>query len=252
MSNIIKFTATRLKDTGKIGILRPDANGYYTIVLGGLNVYNSAGEYYVANGAMELFKKSSIFMRKVQGGNLYAELGHPIKTPEMTNDDYIRRIMRIQESNICGHISEVWLDMEYGKNNPDFKNPLLIAIMGKVKPTGPHGPVLEDSLSNSQSNTNFSIRALTNNTYVRGVVHRELVEIITWDYVAEAGLPLANKWSSPSLEDIYEQYITVSSIQRVASDVINNNVAVESERLLYQDLLDRLSVHRSTPGYSDW
>ena len=64
MSDIVTFTETIFTAKGKEGILPgPDSDGYHTVVLGGLNCYNSAGEYYTADRVIDMFRDSSVFMR---------------------------------------------------------------------------------------------------------------------------------------------------------------------------------------------
>jgi hypothetical protein len=181
MANV-KFTATKLASKGKAGILKPDDDGYYTLVIGGLNLFNSVGEYYTADGARQLFEQSSTFMRRIKNGCLKGEMGHPKRLPGMSMDDYLRRIMTIEETNVCCHFKEIWLDEQYGKNHPEFKNPSMIAIMAKLKPTGPKGPSLQKSLDNPNENVCFSIRAFTKDYAVRGVINRVLDQVYSWDF----------------------------------------------------------------------
>lgn len=210
----VKFTATKLEALGKKGVLTPDANGYYELVIGGLNVLNSAGEYYTLDKAKELFEESSVFMRRVKSGNLRGEMGHPKKQPSQTMNDFFSRILSIDENNVCCHFSEVWLDENYGKNNPQFNNPNLVAIMAKVKPSGPKGHILEQSLKNCKENTCFSIRALTRDFMVHGKTHRVLQQIVCWDYVNEPGIMVANKYDSPALETVSDIQLTESIVDR--------------------------------------
>lgn len=221
----IKFTATKLEGKGLQGLLKPDENGYYEIVIGGLNALNSNGEYYTLDGAKELFQESNAFMRRIKSGNLRGEFGHPKKHPNQTMNDYFNRIVTIDESNVCCHIAEVWLDETYGKKNPQFNNPNLVAIIAKVKPTGPKGTYLEQSLNNSKENVCFSIRALTKDYMSNGRVNRVLKQIISWDYVNEPGLALANKYDSPALESMTDVIITETMVNKA----INNTALVATE-----------------------
>jgi outer membrane protein assembly factor BamD len=54
--NSVRFACTSLVGTNKTGMLRKDADGYYEVVVGALNVFNSAGEYYVYEKARQLFE----------------------------------------------------------------------------------------------------------------------------------------------------------------------------------------------------
>ena len=238
----IKFTETIFSNKEKKGILTPDQDGYYTVVLGGLNVYNSVGEYYTSEGALQLFENSSVLMRRIKNGSLYAELGHPKKLPTTSMEEFYNRIVTIDENNVCGHISEVTLDFNYGKSRPELGNKDLIAVVGKVKPAGPKGNTLKESLENPKQNSAFSVRGLTENKFRNNKVERKLTNIITWDYVIEPGISIACKAYSPVLES--------RSMLRELSDVIVDKnilkrameknisiVATENSRLMCEDIL---------------
>ena len=173
--SIVTFTETIFSAKAKEGVLPgPDSDGYYTVVLGGLNCYNSAGEYYVADNVIDMFRESSVFMRRVKNASLFSEVGHPRRVPGMSFNDFYSRIIDIVDTNICGHISEVSLDMAFGQKNPELKSPEMIAIMGKVKPAGAQAETLRLSLENRKQNTAFSIRGLTENKERNGRVERHL------------------------------------------------------------------------------
>ena len=89
MSNI-RFSCTSLAGTQKQGIIPKDANGYYDMVIGGLDILNSAGEYYDHAGAKELFQESSSFMRRVKRGALRGEVGHPRREHGQSIDSMCR------------------------------------------------------------------------------------------------------------------------------------------------------------------
>lgn len=72
------FSQTKLSLLGKQGIMKPDEDGYYEFVIGGLNVHNNTKSwYYTAQGARELFGPGSLFQRRVANGALRAEVGIP-------------------------------------------------------------------------------------------------------------------------------------------------------------------------------
>lgn len=181
MAAQIKFTSTKLNSSRKEGLLKPDSDGYYELIIGGLNTYNSVGEYYTADGARALFEQSSSFMRRIKNGCLKGESGHPKKLPGMSADDYIRRVLTIEETNVCCHFKEIWLDESFGRQNPQYRNNALVAVKAKIKPSGPRGEALRASLENKNENVCFSIRAFTKDYYQRGQTIRVLDQIVTWD-----------------------------------------------------------------------
>jgi len=254
--NNVKYSATKLENTGKRGILKPDETGYYNMIIGGLNVFNSAGEYYTLDGAKKLFDESSILMRRIANGNLKGESGHPVQTPGMSDSDYLRRIMRIEEPNVCCHYKEIWLDETYGKNNPQYGNPNLVAVMAKVKPSGPNGPALKESFDNPDENVCFSIRAITYNHYERGKTIRVLTSIYTYDNVVEPGISHATKWNSPSLENLDDRIITRREIEQIIDS--DSTIATESNKEIFQEVLksfnnDKVySVSTIPPLFTKW
>ncbi len=238
MTQAVKFTATKLVGTGKAGVLKPDANGYYEMVIGGLNTFNSAGEYYTLEGAQALFESSSAFMRRVQSGCLKGEVGHPKKQSGWTIDEYLGRIMQIEETNVCCHFAEIWLDPNYGRNNPDIKNPNMVAIMAKFKPAGPQGNALREALENGLENVCFSIRALTRDHMDRGQVFRVLNTIFTFDWVTEPGINSARKWNSPALESLVESFVTFNELETAVEHICHDVAAMESSRLMANEALE--------------
>jgi hypothetical protein len=252
----IKFTSTRLEGTGKKGLLKADAAGYYTLPVGGLNVFNSVGQFYTADGAKKLFESSSIFMRRVKSGCLKGESGHPKRLPGMSMDDYLNRILTIEETNVVCHFSEIWLDEDFGRKHPKFNNPNLIAIMARVKPAGPHANSLETSLNNPEEEVCFSIRALTRDFSFKGVTHRVLEQIVTWDNVVEPGLSLAKKTYSPVLECMVEQNVKISQLEKLAKN-IGGLVATESSLELAKEAYEIATRANEVklvtlPSFSRW
>lgn len=253
--NIIKFTESVYTENDKKGILTPDSNGYYTVVVGALNTYNSVGEYYTAKGALELFENSSHFMRRIKNGALYSELGHPKKHPNMSMEDFYNRIIQIEETNICGHFSEIWLDTNFGKNHPNLNNPELIAIYAKVKPAGPKANALQLALENPKQNAAFSVRGLTENKFTNGRVERRLTNIITFDYVTEPGISVADKVMAPGLEQLKSNKYLIKEITDTIVDkdilkkVISNNlshVSIESNKYnLFNDIIKTLDNNKN-------
>lgn len=256
--SIVTFTETIFSAKAKEGVLPgPDSDGYYTVVLGGLNCYNSAGEYYVADNVIDMFRESSVFMRRVKNASLFAEVGHPRRVPGMSFNDFYSRIIDIVDTNICGHISEVSLDMAFGQKNPELKSPEMIAIMGKVKPAGAQAETLRLSLENRKQNTAFSIRGLTENKERNGRVERHLTRIVTFDHVVEPGIKPACKAFVPGLE----AYLETQSQEVVNEDLFreavtrmlaSGHVATESSREFYRDMLEGIHQKQPTRQLKAW
>ena len=209
MSNIAKYSCTALAGTNKVGRLKTDEHGYRQMVLGAYDFDNSAGATYPFESAKSLFESSSSLMRRIANGQCRGEYGHPKPLPGMTNQQFLERILRIEESAICVHFKEVWIDKD---NVKDENGKPVIAVMGKVKPCGPHGPALEQQLSNTEENVAFSVRSLTNDRMVGGKLNKHMKVLVCWDYVNEPGISVANKYQAPALEGIAEDIEIVPSM----------------------------------------
>lgn len=232
------FSCTALNGTNKQGILTPDADGYYTLVLGGLNVYNSAGAYYPLKRAEALFEESSIFMRRVRSGCLKAECGHPKKLPGMSMREFISRVMTVEETNVAAHISDVWLDFDGVK---DKNGRAVVAIMGKVKPAGPRGPALKEALDNPKENVCFSIRSLTDDRVEAGQLVKYLKSVLAFDWVVEPGIDFARKYNAPSLES-YEEHMVIPAYLETSQHPITPelNMSFESNGISMESLKEEL------------
>lgn len=260
--DVVKFTETVFSSSNKKGTLTPDADGYYTLVLGALNIENSAGEYYTAEGALELFQESSQLMRRIKNGALYAELGHPKKLPGVSVEQFYTRVLTIEETNVCAHISEITLDFNFGKNHPELNNTKIIGIIGKVKPAGAKAEAVRLALENPKQNCAFSIRGLTENKYVGGKTIRRLTNVICWDFVTEPGIKVADKVWSPACEQ--RAVSTESFIKELTDSVVDKEllvkvlssslktVGMESSYEMFGDILKTIQPKKQSNRLSTW
>lgn len=249
------FSATKLPMLKKQGKITPDADGYYELVVGGLNTHNNTGAwYYTVEGCRELFGPGSLLHRRIANGCLRAEVNHPKQKPGESEEAFIGRMLDIDRDNVCAHFKEIWLDENYGKNNPVYNNPGLIAIMAKVKPSEPKGNMLKESLENPNENVCFSIRALADEGYQRGKRIRILKEIIAIDLVNEAGVLIATKWDSPATEAIdnsASMRVTQEMLKRI-SESSKVGVATESSVEAATYLQQKHFVSTQKPIYNKW
>lgn len=251
MNSSIKFVCTALAGMNKVGNLKQDENGYYTVVLGALNMFNSAGEFYAYEPAKELFQNSSQLMRRCARGALRGEYGHPKPLPGQSGNEFANRVMSIYEDKVSHHIMDLTLDFDSikdGKGNP------IIAIIGKILPAGPMGAALERSLKNPNENVCFSIRAFTDDHRLGGIVHRHLKTVVTWDYVNEPGLSVAEKWQSPALEGQFDQTFSRGDMER-AQIAPTHGVAQESVVLSSSELFASMGWSQPTgakPAFLSW
>lgn len=257
MLNSVRFTCTALKNSGKKGLLAKDEEGYYSSVLGGLNVFNSAGEYYNAEGVRQLFEASGLLQKRIKQGRLRGEWGHPKQLPGETDGSFINRIFLINEEKVACHFKEIWLDDANVKNE---NGQPVIAIMGKFCPSGPYADSLQRSLENPNENVSFSIRAFTDDQRIRGVTNRYLKTIVTWDVVNCPGISIAEKWKSPSLEslemnDEETRILTRGQIERSVKESAVHGLAQESVTMNVNELFTSLGwvdSRTNNPAFMKW
>ncbi len=247
---IIRYGCTALKGINKKGVIKPDGQGYYTMVVGGLNITNSAGLYYLANTAKQIITSSSSFRRRIEDGSLYGENGHPKPLPGMSEEDYFNRIEEIKESNIIVHYKDIWLE-EKGFKDKDGSD--AIAIMASLTPAGEKAEVLERSLNNPNENTSFSLRGFTKDVFKHGRVERDMRKIVTFDHVTEPGIFIAKKYNAPSLESFDEHVFTRQSIEKAYASNIRN-IGLESATKRFEEALEEFGwkTKTSKPVFFDW
>ena len=199
MGAMLRYSCTALLGLNKEGIIKPNSDGYYELVLSALNYPNPVGARYRTESARRILETSPFFQRKIKEGNLLGEVGHPRRRDYRTDQEYEDRLYDIVESNVCLHISDVWIDDSGALK--DRNGRAYTGIMGLVAPNGVQGRAFEESLTNPKQNTCLSVRSITDNYRMPdGSVEKEFVNICAWDWVNEPGLRPANKFSAPSLE----------------------------------------------------
>lgn len=241
---LVSFGCTALVGTNKRGTLKCDADGYYPAVLGALNHFNSAGQYYPLGPAQNLFESSSAFMRRVATGNLRGECGHPRKQPGESDRDYAMRLNDIYEPNVSHHIRRVWLE----EGHRDEAGRPIVLIMGEVRPCGPRGPALKEALDNRFEDVCFSIRAFTYDTPIGGVWQKQLRQIVTWDWVNEPGISAAHKWRAPTLESFQDTEFSLSRemVLVMAAEERARGVTLESDKSSIMSLVEAMGWNKPT------
>jgi hypothetical protein len=238
MLNNVTFTCTRLNGTNKVGDLKKNERGYYTMIIGALNMFNSAGMYYRADAAKHFFEESSSLMRRTKRGALRGEYGHPRREEGMSMQAYYARLLSIHEDKVCCHFASIKLDFE---NYKDDQGRPIVAIIAEVCPNGPLGHVLEKQLLNPLENVCFSIRSFTDDRMERGVVNRYIKTIVTFDYVNEPGMAVAEKYNSPALEGLEDTVFTRGQIEAAAAQIDETaNIGNESVQLNAYELMASL------------
>lgn len=235
MAERILFGNTVLKGINKGGVLKPDEQGYFTVVLGALGVQNSAGELYVDSTiARQTFESNGTLMRRINQGLLRGEWGHPDPSDFPNFMMFERRVRAIKEDRISHHISEVWLE------EIEYQNKKVLGILGKVRPSGPYGKALKDALENPNENVTFSGRYYSNLSNKSGQRCREIHTVATWDFVSEPGMETAQKYLSPTLESVDDTVFFREQLEEAARYESQHKelaMSMESSGYRAQDLI---------------
>jgi hypothetical protein len=251
-----------LAGTGKKGILTPDADGYYILVVGSYGTKNSAGMFYDGPSGCSMFNPGTPLMRRLAKGVLYMEFKHPEpfwKDGRRMNDtEYLGRIRQIDDDRVCAHIRA--LTVVDGVNEDGQPCKLVIA---EAKPYGPYGKHFQDSLDNPSQNTYCSVRSITQDDMMRGIKYTR--EISTWDFVGEGGIFTANKYNSPALESFgaveteqsFEMEITPATLWKAQKEARKlTRLGLESSAHDVSDLITTLGwerkVQAARPAYMKW
>ena len=190
----VRIGSTMLAGTNKQGVLQPDAQGYYPCPVGAYNAYNSGGFLYDEKSGLAMFNPESQLMRQVKKGVLYGEWKHPDRQPGMSDQAYMSRIRRVDPDRWSHHIR----DYELIPSKDEHGRPITL-VLAWVRPFGPYGKFVEESLKNPAQTTYFSVRSITVDDMVSQIKYTR--EVVTHDFVGEGGIYVANKYMSPSLED---------------------------------------------------
>jgi len=238
MSQIV-YGNTLLQGINKAGRLPCDDAGYYTLVLGALGVENSAGEVYVDTpNARATFENNSTLIRRISKGLLKGEYGHPDPSQYPSMSLFERRARQIKEERVSHHIAEIRLE------NIDYNGRPVLGIIGRVKPCGPYGYVLKESLDNPEENVTFSGRYFSNVSIRGGQRQREIHTVATWDFVSEPGIDMAQKYYSPSLESQDDFLLYPQQILAEAEQEAEGELAMENGGLSARDLACDLGIRR--------
>jgi hypothetical protein len=245
----------------KKGIKRkmlPDDTGYYTMIVGALNVFNSRGEFYRLPGGVEqITNGSSIFNRRLKRGAVRSEVDHPEFDPTKmkTVSDYIKRIYKIDKNNVCAHIKEVWLEeTDIPSGFPGAGN--VVFIKAKIKPSGIKAKGLQDALENEDENVMFSIRSITDVTKINGITVRTIKDIVTFDWVLEPGIEYASSWKELGIESIRDD-ITEIGLEEIFTEegtlqaCVNCGIESETKDMI-SSLYNLVSVDNSNDPMDRW
>lgn len=195
----------------KQGAFQPNEDGEFWVRVGGLNVYNNLGIFYIDGvdkySLRQALKDStSTIRRKMAKNQLHGEAGHPNWVPGYNDDKFYERNMYV-DPKCCSH---TFRNITLTDTNECVDK---LGIGGNVSyidalifPFGPYGDALKAALMNEKENVSFSIRAITDMFYIKSCPVRRLKDIITWDWVCEGGIEQANQFNYLKYNMAIESY----------------------------------------------
>lgn len=250
----ISLSAYLSKPDESMGSLQRDEKGYYLVNLGVLNGFNEHGVFYRVRDINALFKNpNSCFSKRLEGGYLTGEANHPDKTANMSDQDYYYRSLQIRVENTSHHIRAIELKEIPAEKQVPGAGPTM-RVMGWVAPTGTHGEALRSFLDNPEQNAAFSIRCVTAKpVQENGFVIKDILEIITWDWVDIPGIKKANKWSTISKESIdYFKDVDID-LDKVEEDSKFLVLSKENNDIMssHEAIKKSLTRHNSVSSHND-
>ena len=213
--------------------IKKDDKGYYFITLGAFNAYNRSGAFYLMDGVRDLVEnKSSSLNRRIRDGYLKGEAGHPNYETGMSKVEFYERNLKIEQTRISHNIRDiVFTDTKTPCGMPGKGN--IVLVQAWLKPDGPMGDALKKSLDDPEQNVAFSIRCFTKDEMVNGTVIKQVVQIVTWDWVVEPGMKMANKFDTLNLESLDFTPISLRSLREY-----NNELSISTEAADINVMLD--------------
>lgn len=198
------------------GLLTKDKDGYYSVMLGAINVNSRNGVFYNGNEDIQkLFTSGSVFFDRVQSKLVESEYDHPDynsipgTTKEAKDANYMQRLLRIDPNLVCGVFKDITL-VPTNNYEPGSKLPM-ITIKGKIKPQGPFGDRVRGYLDDPTVNTAFSLRCWRR---CMGT-SCDITIPVTFDFVpieALPGIAIADKLNSIGLETLQQGNIEITDM----------------------------------------
>jgi len=99
------------------------------------------------------------------------------------------------------------------------------------------------------------VRGITEDSYQNGKTIRVLKNIITYDWVGEPGIAVAERWHSPALETIEEKVLSIKDIEKVSNKRFKLGLAKENSSVIMTETLDLIKPRMTSskePKYIQW
>lgn len=184
----VYFSISVMGDIGgkKLKAMTPDVNGVFNGIPIGVIGRPSRNKviYEPTSFVKSMNDKDSLFYTKLTEGNLQGEYGHPEQKGPI--QEQITRMYSIDPTKVSHAI--------LGVETKDSSDGQYTLILGNIKPCGPYGKYLTESLIDPSRNTAFSLRSLTGKPVRKnGFLEKKVLNTITFDAVEGPGYGEASK-----------------------------------------------------------
>lgn len=130
-------------------------DGEYKVLLTVLNNTKGNEAFVTPEHVEKLFGEKSKIKKRIEEGTVLLGLGHPVKKPCESMEDFYNRINTVNLSESSGFLKSIWIDYEYGKKHPELEQPDLIGIMGTFKPAGTNKDLVVETLRSTKERLFF-------------------------------------------------------------------------------------------------
>jgi hypothetical protein len=212
------------KNNNRVGRVIPDENGIYKglpmMVLGQVTQQKT---YYDPQSMIDqITNPNTRFNMVLRQGKLAGEYGHPSFIGMMSESDQLQRLVTVDEKSTSHIFTSLYTDPLTPEGN--------IVVRGDIKPTGPMGSVLKDSLDDPVINTAFSLRAYVDTKMnPDGVKYRTVRSLVTFDCVTSSGFFGTDKSHALALEHLAGGEYLDHEIQVMEDgNILISQIALES------------------------
>lgn len=227
----IDISSALYREGGKV--VTPDKDGVYKdIPMMVIGKPSRNSKIYETTSMMEaITSDSSIFYRKLVGGQLEGEFNHPL----IWKEEDLPRVMLIDRDRLSHRILRVYTKATEQGNT---------ILYGDIKCCGPKGKYLAESFADPQANTAFSLRSVVSVLGKTGnFVKQKVLALITIDAVDCPGYAEASKVYVQGLEGLSLPFNVKQMMPQVAK-------LVGAESATDQQLLDILEADKVTINHS--
>jgi hypothetical protein len=141
-------------------------DGIWKVTLTKLDCTNRGGVFVSKARVEEL-------LPKLNERGLLSEYGHPMKFPAMAPDEWWRRALTIEIDHVCCRLSQFVVEQVSGE----------WCLTATAAASGYFRDAFMAMMHNQPSKIRFGLRSTNTDTYIDEVLHREMRDIITFDFI---------------------------------------------------------------------